>query len=330
MTRRILLSLVLLLVAVVPLVLFLTLRSAPLELARSESLADIAQGNPPRDLLMITDREGDWDIALLGADGTLRNLTADDSGAQDVFGSFSFDGQTVNFLSNRLDGETMGPSQVDASGGEVRNLTIIAGVMTMFREQQFDWDAAWSPQGETLLWASVRDLNLELYTIPMSEEFAMSRATRLTNTPARDWFHSWSPDGSRIVFNSDRAGNEDIFVLDVASGEQTPLTRAEQDDIHGAWSLDGSQVLFVSERELPVASGTLDLYVAALDGGEPQPFADDAIFEGDALWSPDGAHQVYMSNAEGSWQLYVMDADGGNLRRITDGEANYLFPVWRP
>lgn len=341
MNRRILFTVVLLIIAAVPVVLYLALRGAPLELANSdaasaESTAEagdsdaIPQGNPPRELLLVTDREGDWDIALLRTDGTLLNLTADESGAQDVFGSFSFDGQTVNFLSNRTEADAMGPSQVDAAGGEIRNLTIIAGVVTMFREQQFDWDPAWSPDGETLLWASVRDLNLELYTIPLAEEFAMSSATRLTDGPARDWFHSWSPDGAHVIFNSDRAGNEDIFVVDVASGDVTPLTTAEQDDIHGAWSLDGSQILFVTEREIPVSSGTLDFYVMNADGTEQQPLADSTVFEGDALWSPDGEHVVYMSNAEGSWQLYVRDAGDGSLRRVTDGEANYVFPVWRP
>jgi len=341
MNRRILFTIVLLIVAIVPILIFLSLRSAPLELATSEGAsseataesgnsAEIPQGNPPRDLLLATDRDGDWDIALLQSDGTLRNLTADGSGAQDVFASFAFNGETVNFLANRQNADEMGPSQVDASGGEVRNLTILSAVITMFQEQQFDWDAAWSPDGETLLWASVRDLNLELYTIPMTADFSMSNATRITDSASRDWFHSWSPDGLQILFNSDRSGNEDLFVYDVPNSELIQLTRAEQDDIHGAWSMDGTQILFVSERETPVASGVLDLYIMNADGSEQQPLPQDQLFEGDAIWSPDGAHIVYMSNHEGSWQLYVMNADGSNLRRITDGEANYLFPVWRP
>jgi len=342
MNRRIVFSVVLLIIAIVPIALYFSLRTAPLELASStDSTADstaeaasegdaIPQGTPPRDLLLVTDQAGDWDVALLKTDGTLLNLTADDSGSVDAFGSFSFDGETVNFLSNRLEADVMGPSQADASGGEVRNLTIISAVVTMFREQKFDWDPAWSPGGDTLLWASVRDLNLELYTIPMDQEFSMSNANRLTEAGARDWFPSWSPDGSKIVFNSDREGNEDIFVLDVASGEISQLTSAEQDDIHAAWSSDGTQLLFVSEREIPVASGTLDFYVMNADGSDQQPLADEVVFEGDALWSPDGNSMVYMSNIEGSWQLYVQDVDGNNLRRVTDDEANYLFPVWRP
>ncbi|MCA9913350.1 MAG: PD40 domain-containing protein, partial [Anaerolineae bacterium] len=291
MNRRILFTIVLLIVTAVPIVLFFSLRGAPLQLASSEGTASestaepvngdtIPQGNPPRDLLLATDQNGDWDIALLQSDGTLRNLTADDSGAQDVFASFAFNGETINFLANRINGDEMGPSQVDASGGDVRNLTIISAVITMFQEQQFDWDAAWSPDGETLLWASVRDLNLELYTIPMNADFSMSNATRITDSTARDWFHSWSPDGSQIVFNSDRNGNEDIFVYDLASQETRQLTSAEQDDIHGAWSRDGNQILFVSERETPVASGNLDLYIMNADGSEQQPFPEDQVFEG--------------------------------------------------
>lgn len=329
-TRRFLITLLLLVIAAVPLLLFAFgqgLRSAPLELGAGEA---IPQGTAPRDLLLATDREGDWDIAVLQSDGTLRNLTADDSGAVDLFASVSFDASVSNFLSNRMDADTMGPTQADLETGEVRTLTVLSAVVQMFQAQIFDWDAAWSPDGETLLWASVRDLNLELYTIPMDSEFALENATRHTNHAARDWFHSWSPDGRLIAFNSDREGNEDIFVLNPDSGDLTRLTQAEQDDIHAAWSMDGAQILFISERVQPVASGALDFYLVNVDGSEERPLGEDEVFAGDAVWSPDGGSVAYMSNEEGTWQIYVMDADGSNVRRVTDGEGNYVFPVWKP
>ena len=66
------------------------------------------------------------------------------------------------------------------------------------------------------------------------------------------------------------------------------------------------------------------------DGSDQRPITDDMIFEGGAVWSSGGTHVAYVSNIEGSWQVYVMQADGSNLRRVTDGEANYLLPAWRP
>jgi Tol biopolymer transport system component len=37
-----------------------------------------------------------------------------------------------------------------------------------------------------------------------------------------------------------------------------------------------------------------------------------------------------MSNESGQWNIYLMDADGSNVRRLTDGDSNNLYPVWVP
>jgi TolB protein len=47
-------------------------------------------------------------------------------------------------------------------------------------------------------------------------------------------------------------------------------------------------------------------------------------------FSPDGSQIVFNSDRGGSQQLYVMDADGGNERRISYGDGHYATPVWSP
>jgi TolB protein len=47
-------------------------------------------------------------------------------------------------------------------------------------------------------------------------------------------------------------------------------------------------------------------------------------------WSNDGKRVLFQSNRDGKWQLYVMDADGKNERRISDGAHNDNFPDWSP
>jgi TolB protein len=58
--------------------------------------------------------------------------------------------------------------------------------------------------------------------------------------------------------------------------------------------------------------------------------ADGDSFSGDPAYSADGSEVVYMSNEDGHWHIYLMNADGTNVRRLTEGDADYLFPVWRP
>ena len=47
-------------------------------------------------------------------------------------------------------------------------------------------------------------------------------------------------------------------------------------------------------------------------------------------YAPDGRQIVFNSDRGGSQQLYVMDADGGNVRRISHGQGRYFTPVWSP
>lgn len=343
MNRRILLTIFLLIIVLIALaagIFAYNSRNKPLELGDSgdtseETLAMsvdgiIPLGTPPRDMLLITDVEGDWDIAILKTDGTLHNLTADDSGAHDLAGSFSFDAKTVNFLSTRVDPESTGPSQVQSDGSNLRNLTLMGAVMTVVRDQQFDWDATWSPDGSQLAWVSVRDLNLELYTVPTEDGLDMDSAIRHTEDGARDWYPAWSPDGTKIVYNNDSAGNEDLYLLDVESNEITQLTDNPEHDLHGAWLMDGSGIIWVRDEDNAIPRGLMNVYIMNPDGTEQRKLGENEIIEVDPIWTPNATHVAYMSNEGGSWQIYVMQADGSNLRRVTDGEANFLLPAWKP
>jgi Tol biopolymer transport system component len=49
-----------------------------------------------------------------------------------------------------------------------------------------------------------------------------------------------------------------------------------------------------------------------------------------AVWSPDGSKIAFMSNRGGTFQLYLMNADGTNQRRLIDGEEQTFFPSWSP
>lgn len=47
-------------------------------------------------------------------------------------------------------------------------------------------------------------------------------------------------------------------------------------------------------------------------------------------WSPDGTRIAFKSSRGGNWDAYVMDANGGNVTRLTDSAANDHDPVWMP
>jgi TolB protein len=48
------------------------------------------------------------------------------------------------------------------------------------------------------------------------------------------------------------------------------------------------------------------------------------------MWSPSGRHIVFSSNRSGKYGIYVMNADGTDVERLTSPDANYTSPAWSP
>ena len=121
---------------------------------------------------------------------------------------------------------------------------------------------------------------------------AGSGLTRLTDHPAEDGRPSWSPDGSRIAFDSIRNGQDyDIYVMSADGSDVTPLTDTPSQDVFPAWSPDGSRIAFVSLRDEPDPAGCY----------------------------PDC-----------NWEIYVMNADGSGVTRLTNDPAEDFGPTWSP
>lgn len=94
---------------------------------------------------------------------------------------------------------------------------------------------------------------------------------RVTTDPS-DTAPVWSPDGNRIAFISARTGNWELFVVDVASGQEKRLTDNRAADVAPAWSPDGKRLAFLSNREgawavyvLEVASARAQKVIATGD-----------------------------------------------------------------
>ena len=78
----------------------------------------------------------------------------------------------------------------------------------------------WSPEGERILFATMRDGNSEIYIMDRDG----SNATNLSRHPAVDAQPAWSADGRRVVFVSNRDGAEEVYVMDADGGGVKRLT----------------------------------------------------------------------------------------------------------
>jgi dipeptidyl aminopeptidase/acylaminoacyl peptidase len=107
-----------------------------------------------------------------------------------------------------------------------------------------------------------------------------------------------SPDGKNVVYqiaSVNLAENKSTTALWIASSEKKtppkPLTDPKgKRDSNPRWSPDGKMVLFESNR-----SGSPQLWVVPIDGGEPKQVTNISSGAGSGIWSPDGSHIAFVS-----------------------------------
>ena len=196
----------------------------------------------------------------------------------------------------------------------------------------------WVDAQAQIAFSSRRDGNSEIYV--MAADGTNQR--RLTNNRANDWFPAWSPDGRRIAFVSERDGHVDaihgwptseIYVMAADGSNPQNITNDPSDDREASWAPDGKRIVFASGRD-----GNYEIYVMAADGSNPQNLTNDPHNDRYPSWSPDGKRIVFSARREGhfenkfaiTYEIYVMNADGGNEERLTDNRKNDLRSVWSP
>jgi dipeptidyl aminopeptidase/acylaminoacyl peptidase len=101
-----------------------------------------------------------------------------------------------------------------------------------------DGQPSWAPDGNTIVFSSDRDGNLELYLMNVEG----SGMERITDDPADDRYPAWSPDGGRIAFMSDREGDINVFTILPDGSGLEQLTSDPGFDGVPSWSPAGHEL----------------------------------------------------------------------------------------
>ena len=285
--------------------------TAPRIVAASFAPAPGGPGTGP-ELAFATDRDGNWDIYLMRADGSGQTpLIA--SGDDEQHPAWSPDGTRIAF-DRRTSGNNTDIFIADADGRNERRVT---------SRPTPDFDPYWSPDGTRLVFVGIQQGQSDIWVVDVDG----SGLRRLTDASADDRNPVWSPDGSAIAFESDRDGNPEVYRVAASGGSAVRLTTAAGDDGYPSWSPDGRELAFVKSGQ----SNNWDIWVMNSDGSNQRRVTTDVAEDYDPDWSRDGDGIAFTSRPRGTnYDIFVVSPAGGTpLNRSQSGDTD-RFPAWRP
>jgi TolB protein len=161
--------------------------------------------------------------------------------------------------------------------------------------------------GHELLVASFRTGDTEIFIVNPDT----GDARNLTRSPkSQERYPAWSPDGKRVSFNSDRDGTFNLYVIDADGKNLRQLTHEKRGVEAGmqSWTADGKWIYFGL-----FGKGPPRMCRIAPDGSKFRVIGRGI----DPAVSPDGKTIAFARVRRDGHHLFVMGADGKNVRQLT-------------
>lgn len=206
-----------------------------------------------------------------------------------------------------------------------------------------DWEttgADYLVAGEALLVPETMGFKVRVALFDLVENrFISERRREGTTKNLREVVHRVSDDiiqdltkergvnTTKIAFVVESAiGGKEIYVADFDGGNVRPVTRNQSINISPAWSPDGRLAFTSYLKRNP------DLYLID-PRGNPESLQRFSFFPGvnaSPSWSPDGKQIALMLGKEGKSEIFLLNADGSNPRKLTKSHGNEATPRWSP
>ena len=141
----------------------------------------------------------------------------------------------------------------------------------------------------------------------------------------------WTSDGAYVIFSSDRLANSGrLWKVSASGGQPEPLPVGQGGAYFPSLSRDGRRLAY-TQRDF---STSIWRYEVPRTKGRSTP-PTRLIASTGANWvpqfSPDGKRIAFESTRSGSWEIWVCDSDGSNLRRLTFFNGPQAgVPHWSP
>lgn len=274
----------------------------------------------------------DGHIYLVEPGGEPRRLTHENWDSIEMSPAWSPDGRRIAFVVDvSKDDDPMTNTEIfiaDITSGELTRATTTS---------QEELSPRWTITGQAIMYARRDDPGGRWGTWLLDADSLAQRQLFSDVAVTQDWA-DLSPDGCTAVWVSGDIGG-DLMIAptgDVGrTASRTLVDGSEQPVMFVSWSPAGDRILYVQVtswhdadlRDIQLVTinpdGSGAQVVATLTSVKPMP----------PTWSPDGREIAFATwdFATARQMLYVMNADGSNLRVLTDAlERGAVFPAWRP
>ncbi len=221
-------------------------------------------------------------------------------------GAFSPDGKRIAYSSTESRVKSIWVKQT-ASGNPVQITT----------DEYKNDNPIWSPDGEELAFVSFRGDHPGIWRIPYFGG-SPTELKPLQNNEADVTLRFWSKT-NKLYYQV----KNNLFALDVATREVRPLTNFDS-------SKGNISQLNISPNETNVAylsvneKDTFSLNIMPASGGSAKVVATNPIEIRNVVWHPDNQRIFYSANVDGSFQMFVASASGGQPAQITFGDKDAL------
>jgi TolB protein len=280
----------------------------------ADLVIDSTEPSAPAGRIVYTCQVQGDEVCIINADGTgWRRFTNTPLASYNP--SFAPDGRSIVFVSGESQKTEIYELHLDS--GDIEQLTDIGEYVST---------PEISPDNRSILFTyRAGDNNRQIWI--MDRDGSHPRV--LYSTSGRDAHDAtWSPDGSKILFAYGRGDNNQLYVMDGDGRDPKLVNQSIDTRGHSSWSIHDQLALDMGGPFMH------EIYVMNTDGSslhqvsQPGNNSQGESFSPDGDWIAFSAYTDVANRNTASCEIYVMRADGTDVRRLTENSYCDYQPRW--